>query len=56
MKTYCVTFYQCTSFEVEAEDEESAVQIAIPEFDQAMRRPIAHTDYDDVEVHEVSSQ
>lgn len=55
MKRYCVTFYQCTSIEVEAKDEEAAVQAAIPEFDRAMRRPVAHTDYDDVEVREVES-
>ncbi len=56
MKRYCVTFYQCTSFEVEAADEEEAVDKALPEFDRAMRRPIAHTDYDDVEVKEVTDE
>lgn len=56
MKKYCVTFYQCTNIEVEAENEDDALQKASPEFDRAMRRPIAHTDYDDVEVREVTDE
>lgn len=56
MKKYCVTFYQCTNIEVEAENEDDALQNASPEFDRAMRRPIAHTDYDDVEVREVTDE
>lgn len=54
MKRYCITFYQCTSIEVEADDEEAAFKIAAKEFDRTMRRPIAHTEYDDVDIQEVS--
>ena len=54
MKRYCVTFYQSTSIEVEAEDDDAAFNRASVEFDRAIRRPVAHTEYDDVVIQEVS--
>lgn len=50
MPKYNVTFYQSSTYVVEAENESDAIRVASPKFDYDMRRPIARTDYDDVEV------
>lgn len=47
---YTVTFYQTSTYVVEAENEDEAFEKAEPLFNEAMRRPIARTDYDDVEI------
>lgn len=47
---YVVTFYQTTSYVVDADNEDEAFEKAEPMFSDAMRRPIARTDYDDVEI------
>lgn len=47
---YVVTFYQTTSYVVDAEDEDTAFEKAMPRFNEDMRRPIARTDYDDVQI------
>lgn len=47
---YVVIFYQCSTYTVEAESEEEAFDAALPEFLQDARRPVARTDYDDVEI------
>lgn len=47
---YVVTFYQTTSYVVDADDENTAFEKARSRFDCDMRRPIARTDYDDVEI------
>lgn len=47
---YVVTFYQTSSYVVDADTEEEAFAKAEPMFDASMRRPIARTDYDDVEI------
>ncbi|MBQ2175325.1 MAG: hypothetical protein II453_09760 [Alphaproteobacteria bacterium] len=48
-----VTFTQYYTYEVEAESEDEAVDIAHMEFVSDMRSPVANTAYDDVEVEEV---
>ena len=53
---YVVTFYQTSSFVVDAENEDEALDKASPLFDEAMRRPIARTDYDDVEIEPENSE
>lgn len=50
MPKYKVTFYQCSTYVIEAENESDAIETAYPKFDCDMRRPIARTDYDDIEV------
>lgn len=47
---YVVTFYQTTSYVVDADNEDDAFEKAEPMFHDAMRRPVARTDYDDVDV------
>lgn len=54
MKEYEVTFIQASPYTVEADSPEEAEAIAKDLFDKDMRRPIARTDYDDVEVIEVN--
>lgn len=46
-----ITKYHC--YEVEADNEVKAEEKAIEEFETDMRRPIADTNYDDVEVEEI---
>lgn len=53
MQEYEVTYIQSSSYIVEANSPEEAECIARELFDGDMRRPIARTDYDDVEVVEV---
>lgn len=53
---YVVTFYQTSSFVVDAENEDEAFNKAAPLFNEAMRRPIARTDYDDVEIEPENSE
>lgn len=50
MPRYEVCFIRYFTYEVEGEDEESAVQKAESLFESEMRSPIARTDYDDVEI------
>jgi len=54
MAQYYVNFIQSYSYSVEAEDEEEAFNKAYDEFDSDMHRPIAHTDYDEYHVYEVT--
>ena len=53
---YVVTFYQTSSYVVEAENEDEAFDKAAPLLDEAMRRPIARTDYDDIEIEPENSK
>lgn len=53
---YVVTFYQTSSYAVEDENEDEAFDKAAPLFDEDMRRPIARTDYDDVEIEPENSK
>lgn len=53
MAKYNVCFTQYWVYEVEAEDEDTAFDLALEDFHYEMRRPIAHTHYDDVEIEEV---
>lgn len=53
MKKYEVVFVQCYGVEVEAENEEDAVKKAEDDFFEYARRPVARTNYDDVEVREI---
>lgn len=50
---YKVYFTQYYSYEVEAEDEDAAVDLAYEDFESDMRRPIARTYYDECEVEEI---
>lgn len=47
---YVVTFIQSSSYVVDADTEDEAFAKAEPMFNQDMRRPVARTDYDDVEI------
>lgn len=49
---YTVTITQYHEYTVEADDENKAIIIGIEEFEKDMRKPIAQTWYDDVEVEE----
>lgn len=53
MPKYKVWFTQYYSYEVEAEDEDVAIDLALDDFQSEMRRPIARTCYDEVEVEEI---
>lgn len=55
MAEYEVNFIQVSPYMVEADSPEEAESIARELFDQDMRRPIARTDYDDIEVNEVKN-
>lgn len=48
MAKYEVTFTQYSSYEVEAETEDEAIDIAYYEFEADMRYPVANTFYDEV--------
>lgn len=50
MPRYSVTFTQYFSYTVDEESEEDALYAATREFESEMRRPVARTDYDDVEI------
>ena len=50
MKSYIVTFTQYHTYEVEAEDEWEARDIAHREFESDMYSPIANPFYDEIEV------
>ena len=52
---YKVYFTQYYSYEVEAEDEDAAVDLAYEDFESDMRRPIARTYYDECEVEEIDA-
>ena len=53
MSKFRVLFTQYYSYEVEAEDEDTAIDLALDDFHTEMRRPIARTYYDDCEVEEI---
>lgn len=53
---YKVWFTQYWGYEVEAEDEDVAFDLALEDFHAEMRRPIAHTCWDDVEITEVEEE
>ena len=53
MSKYKVWFTQYYSYEVEAEDEDVAMDLALEDFYSEMCRPIARTYYDDCEVEEL---
>ena len=56
-KLYNVRFTQFHEYiEIEAEDEDEAVEIAEKEFKTDMYRPIAYTDYDEVEIAEAGEE
>ena len=50
MKNYVVTFTQYYTYQVEADNEQEAEDIAYNNFKSEMRRPIANTSYDEVEI------
>ena len=50
---YIVTFSQYSEYEVEANSESEAIDVAYKDFKTEMSRPVAHTIYDDVEVAEI---
>lgn len=49
MKRYNVTFTQFWAYTVEAEDEDSAEELAFKEFQSEMRRSAGSTCYDHIE-------
>lgn len=53
MPKFKVWFTQYYSYEVEAEDEDVAIDLALDDFYSEMRRPIARTYYDECEVEEM---
>lgn len=53
---YKVTFIQYEEYEVEAESEEAAEDIAYKEFDADMHRNVARTLYDDMEIECLESE
>ncbi len=56
-KLYDVRFIQFWEYtEIEAEDEHEAVEIAEKEFKTDMYRPIAHPEYDEVEIAEAGEE
>lgn len=56
-KLYDVRFIQFWEYiEIEAEDEHEAVEIAEKEFKADMYRPIAHPNYDEVEIAEAGEE
>lgn len=52
---YEVTFTQYHTYEIEAESDDEAMELAESEFVSDMCRPIADTHYDDVEIMRVNS-
>lgn len=50
---YEVTFTQSYTYAVEATNEDEAIEMAIEEFEDEMREPIANTYYDDLFIEEV---
>ena len=50
---YSVVITRYNYYTVEAEDEDEAEEKAIEEYESDMRRPIANTHYDEVEVEEM---
>lgn len=53
MSKFKVCFSQCYVFEVEAEDEDVAFDLALDDFHSEMRRPIVRTCYDECEIEEI---
>lgn len=53
---YTVTITKYHYYEVEADNEVKAEEKAIEEFETDMRRPIADTSYDEVEVEEIEEE
>ena len=53
MPKFKVCFIQYYSYEVEAEDEDDAFDLALDDFHSEMRQPIARTYYDECEVEEI---
>lgn len=53
MPKFKVWFTQYYCYEVEAEDEDVAFDLAYEDFDTEMHRPIARTYYDEAEVIEI---
>lgn len=56
MPRFNVTFTQYYSYEVEAENEDEAVNEAYGEFRADMCSPIADTHYDEAEVEEIDGE
>lgn len=52
MSKYRIVFIQEWEYEVEANDEVEAEDLAYDQFNKTMREPIAHTSYDNVRIHE----
>lgn len=50
MNKYSVVFTQTFEYEIEAEDECEAEELAYKEFESDMRHPVANTWYDDCEI------
>lgn len=56
MPKYKVWFTQYYSYEVEAEDEDTAFEEAHEEFRSDMCYPVARTCYDEVEIEEMEEE
>lgn len=53
MATFRVYITQYHTYEIEAEDEWEAENLALKEFEADMRCPIADTHYDEIDVEEI---
>lgn len=53
---YRVAFSQYSVYEVEAANENDAIDIAYKDFKSEMSYPVAHTIYDDVEAEELDDE
>ena len=53
---YRVTFSQYSVYEVEAANENDAIDIAYKDFNAEMSYPVARTIYDDVEAEELDDE
>lgn len=56
MPRYEVIVTQYHSYEVEADDEYEAERLGLEEFYADMRRPIANTCYDEIDVEELDEE
>ena len=56
MPRFEVIVTQYHSYEVEAENETEAEELGLYEFDKDMRYPVAHTQYDEIEVNEIDGE
>ena len=53
MAKYNICFTQYWGYEVEAEDEKTAFDLALEDFHYDMFKPVAYPYYDEVEIEEI---